>query len=127
MRDEDVGDQARYARRLLDSALREQITTLNITEYDKVALMRESLFFVNHVEAGAVRNQLSGQLVEKADVIAGNVDKLPVGEREVAFKCVASYHTCKSEAGSIESEILCGIALIICFVKELVPDISISV
>ena len=80
-----------------------------------------TLEFIKAAKSEAVNEKLSTSLIEKLDKMEASYNKLPVSDRELSFKCVASYKACKADAASLEDKVLCGIALAICFAKEVIP------
>lgn len=89
----------------------------------KSAVIQKNLTskYAHTVKSQAIAGQLSPSIESQTDELAQSYELLQSSGREPAFKCVSSYKACKSEANSIEDKVLCGLALAICFAKEVVP------
>lgn len=77
--------------------------------------------FLKTVQTQVADGKLEISVLEKMEVMNKSIADIPVKDREQSFKCVASYKACKADANTIEDKILCGVALAICFAKEIIP------
>ena len=75
--------------------------------------------FLRAAKNQASERELQPSIENQLDEMAASYVKLP--QKEPAFRCVENYKSCKASATTIEDRVLCGIALAICFTKEVVP------
>lgn len=80
-----------------------------------------TLQFVKTVHNQASNGKLLPIALDKMAAMDKSMDELSVEDRAPAFQCVAGYKVCKAEASSTEDKVLCGVALAICFAKEIIP------
>ena len=85
------------------------------------AWKRELLIFVKQVQKQAAEKQFTAEIGAKADALLMLKNNMPPETREPAFRCVASHKTCMAEANTISEKLLCGLALVICLAKEVIP------
>lgn len=83
--------------------------------------LKATLQYIRAVQNEALTGDFTSITESREKVMVDSYDALPPSEREPAFKCVTSYKACKSDAKTIEDKVLCGLALAICFAKEVVP------
>lgn len=77
-------------------------------------------YHIENIEAQTTLGSFE-KAVHEAEAIEKEIIDVPNSEREIAFKCVSSYKACKAEENGTEDRVLCGIALAICWAKEVVP------
>lgn len=85
------------------------------------AWKRELLIFVKQVQKQAAEKQFTAEIGHKADALLSLDKHMPPEAREPSFRCVASHKACMAEANTVSEKILCGLALIICLAKEVIP------
>lgn len=86
-----------------------------------VAQTMATIEFLREARRQASEGELLPSIESKIEYMVNSYGSLPISEREPAFRCVNSYQACKAEAKSRADKVLCGIALAICFAKEVIP------
>jgi len=69
----------------------------------------------------AAEGELDTSIEEKIERVVHQYELLPPPEQLPAFKCVSNHKECVKEAESLAQKVLCAIALVICFAKEVLP------
>ncbi|MCU7873672.1 MAG: hypothetical protein KZQ91_13105 [Candidatus Thiodiazotropha sp. (ex Lucinoma borealis)] len=93
----------------------------SITEESDAQTKMAALKLLRAAKSQAMSEEITYSLERELKEFVNTFDSLPPQEREPAFKCVESYKACAAEASTLVEKALCGVALTICFAKEVIP------
>ena len=119
--------EAEYVHLLESAQKAEQILLTSSVRYralgdePDVPTKISALNFLRSLQAQAAAEDATHSIEEQLQVVIDTFDSLPPQEREPSFRCVASNNACMAEAQTWVDKALCGVALIICLAKEVIP------
>jgi len=102
---------------LIKNGLHYRGTEPEAMEEQKIA----ALAFLRILQRQIKEGELNVSAQEHMENFVAAIAKLEPQDREPAFRCVASCNACLSETSSFTEKALCGVALVICFSKEVIP------
>lgn len=85
-----------------------------------LAQKKVSIEFLQMAKKQATAGVLDSSIEDKIETVIHQYELLPPPEQQPAFKCVSNHKDCVMDSDNLGQKVLCAIALVICFAKEVI-------